>query len=289
MEMCEALVARRIEVTLLIRDSLPMVTLEDETREKVLETLSLNGITVKSNEIVKELLVDADGNARSAVAESGTYSCDLVIVAAGVVPNAELASQARIRLGPHGGIVTDERQSTSIDSIFAAGDCCELKNMVTGKWSYVPLATYASRQGKVAGENAAGGRAVFKGGIHSIAVKIFDLEVARVGLSSREASEAGFQHAKVRISSDSKVSYLPGNEKMEIAAIVDKRSGRLLGANVYGGRGSVLRANSLGIAIQQRMTVDEISQLDLIYSPPFSPLWDPILILANQAKRTIKI
>jgi NADPH-dependent 2,4-dienoyl-CoA reductase/sulfur reductase-like enzyme len=225
---------------------------------------------------------------QSVVTGSGAYDCDMVIVAIGVVPNSELAARARIHLGPHGGILTDERQMTSVDSIFGAGDCCEIKNLVTGRWSYVPLATYASRQGRVAGENAAGGRSVFKGGIHSIAVKIFELEVARVGISLNEAMEAGFEPLKVHITSDTKVGFFPGNEKTNISVIIDKKTKRLLGANVYGGKGSVLRANIMAIAIQQKMTITELAQMDLIYSPPFSPLWDPILVLANHARQMLK-
>jgi NADPH-dependent 2,4-dienoyl-CoA reductase/sulfur reductase-like enzyme len=156
--------------------------------------------------------------------------------------------------------------------------------MVTGKWFYIPLATYASRQGRVAGENAAGGRAVFKGAIRSIAVRVFEMEIAQVGISSSEAQGSGIDCILVHVTSDTKISYFPGNTKIDIVAIVDKRTGRLLGANVYGGPGSVLRANVLGVAIQQRLTFEELSHLDLIYSPPFSPLWDPVLILANQIK-----
>ncbi len=289
MEMCEALVERSVAVTLLLLESFPMSTLEDETRQKVLDTLTKNGVLVRPKQSVKEFVLDQNGDAHSVITESGKYECDMAILATGVVPNTELASQARIRLGPHKGIVADERQSTSIDSIYAAGDCCEVKNLVTGRWSYIPLATYASRQGRVAGENAAGGTAVFKGGIRSIAVRIFDVEVARVGISFHEAIEGRFDPVKVHVSSDTKVSFFPGNEKTDIVAIVDRKTGRLLGANVYGGKGSVLRANGLAMAIQQKMTVTELAQTDFIYSPPFSPLWDPLLVLANQVRHALKI
>jgi NADPH-dependent 2,4-dienoyl-CoA reductase/sulfur reductase-like enzyme len=227
---------------------------------------------------------DAESTIHSVVTETGSFECEFVILAIGVEPNTDLASKARISLGQHHGILTDERQSTNIDSIFAAGDCCEVKNIITGKWLYIPLATYASRQGRVAGENAAGGRAVFKGAIRSIAVKVFGLEVAQVGISSSEAQENGFDFIKVQVTTDSKVVYFPGSAKIDIVAIADKKSHRLLGANIFGGPGSVLRADVLGLAIQQKMTVEELSQVDLIYSPPFSPLWDPVLILANQLK-----
>jgi pyruvate/2-oxoglutarate dehydrogenase complex dihydrolipoamide dehydrogenase (E3) component len=118
-------------------------------------------------------------------------------------------------------------------------------------------------------------------------VKAFGLEIASVGLSSKEAEETGFTPRVVYIVGDSKISYYPGSEKVHIIAIADNKSSRLIGANVVGGYGSALRANILGVAIQQKMTVEEISKFDLLYSPPFSPLWDPILIAAHQLnKRT---
>jgi NADPH-dependent 2,4-dienoyl-CoA reductase/sulfur reductase-like enzyme len=150
---------------------------------------------------------------------------------------------------------------------------------------YAPLATYAARQGWVAGENSSGGNAIFKGAIRAIAVKAFGLEIASVGLCSQEAEESGFNPIVEHIVGDSRVSFYPGSEKVHIIAIADKKSNRLIGANVIGGSGSALRANILGVAIQQKMAVEEISKLDLLYSPPFSPLWDPILIAVNQLSK----
>ena len=169
--------------------------------------------------------------------------------------------------------------------MYAAGDCCEVKNLVNNRWMYTPLATYAARQGWVAGENASGGNAIFKGAIRAIAVKAFGLEIASVGLSSKEAEESGFSPTIEHIVGDSRISFYPGSEKVHIIAIADKKSSRLIGANVLGGSGSALRANVLGVAIQQKMTIEEVSRLDLLYSPPFSPLWDPILIAAQQLKK----
>jgi NADPH-dependent 2,4-dienoyl-CoA reductase/sulfur reductase-like enzyme len=209
----------------------------------------------------------------------------LVIACIGVAPNTELARQAKLRLGPHGGIITDQHQKTGTDSIFAAGDCCELKNVVNNKWMYLPLATYAARQGVVAGTNAAGGEAAFKGAIRAIAVKVFDGEVAQVGLSLKEATEAGFFAGTDEISSHTKISFYPGAEKISIVLIFDKRTHRVLGANVWGGGGSVGRANVLASAIQHKLTLEEVAELDLIYAPQFSPLWDPILIAAKHARK----
>jgi NADPH-dependent 2,4-dienoyl-CoA reductase/sulfur reductase-like enzyme len=287
MEMCEALVKNGLQTTLLHRSDFPMAGLELETRRAVLAELQRNGVQFRPKTKPKSLHVDASGRVFRVATKDGDFDADVVILSLGVEPRVELCTSAGIHLGPNGGIVTDQRQATSIDTIFAAGDCCEVKNLVNNRWMYIPLATTASKQGWVAGENAAGGRAIFKGVIRAIAVKVFDLEIAQVGISSEEAKASGFDVQTETIIGHSKIAFFPGNQKITVTLIADRKSKRLLGANVFGGSGSVLRANSLGVAIQNRLTVDEISRLDLIYSPPFAPLWDPILIGAHQLSKRL--
>lgn len=287
MEMAEALRAKGLDVTLIHRHRLPMSGLELGTRERVVEELEQNSVHFVTNAKTEALLQNNDGKVRHIVTNRGTFETDIVIVAVGVEPNVSLAKAARVRLGPTGAIATDERQQTNVDDIYAAGDCCEVKNIVNGKPMYQPLATIASRTAWVAGENAAGGRAVFKGAIRAIAVKVFGIEIAHVGISSAEAKESRFQAVLQTVTASSKISLMPDAQKITITLIIDLRSGRLLGANVFGGEGAVLRANTLGVAIQHKFTVDDISRFDLIYAPPFAPLWDPILVAANQAKKKL--
>jgi NADPH-dependent 2,4-dienoyl-CoA reductase/sulfur reductase-like enzyme len=284
-EMAESLRTLGISTTLLHLDSLPMSGLETQTREAVLAELRKNGVEIVPHVRVRKLVHDTTGRVTDVETETARYETDLVIISAGVKPNSELAKNAGIRCGRYNGILTDQRQATNIDTIFAAGDCCEVKNIVSNRWMYIPLATTASKQGWTAGENAAGGSAAFKGVIRAIAVRAFDLEIAQVGLSTEEAEEAGFTVVVEHIVANSKVGYFPGNEEVNIIAMAEKRSGRLLGANVFGKQGAVLRANTLGVAIQQKLKVDEIARLDLIYSPPFAPLWDPILLAAQQLRK----
>jgi NADPH-dependent 2,4-dienoyl-CoA reductase/sulfur reductase-like enzyme len=285
MELCETLRSLGINVTLLHLDDYPMTGLEQETREAVLAELTRHKVEFRPRQKVTGFNVGLDGCVKTVVTESGSFNADIVILSIGVEPNTSLASQIGIRLGRYNGIVTDERQVTNIDSIFAAGDCCEVKNVINNKFMYIPLATYASRQGRVAGENAAGGATVFKGVIRSIGVKVFDLEVAQVGLSLDESRDSGIDAEKMQVIADSNVKSYPGNRSVNIVAILDRRRRRIVGANVFGGPGTVLRANLLGLAIQQKISVEDISHLDLVYSPPFSPLWDPVLVLANQLRK----
>lgn len=288
MEMAEALRTRNLEVTMLHRHRLPMAGLELSTREMVLDVLEKNNIHFVSNVRVEAMHKGSGDKIEHVLTNRGTYETDLVMLSLGVEPNVHLVKSARIRLGPTGAIATDERQQTSNESIFAAGDCCEVRNIVTGKPIYLPLATVASRAGWVAGENAAGGRATFKGTIRAIAVKIFDYEFAQVGIGSDEAKQSGFHVITETISAYSKIGIMPNSSTVTLTLVIDQPSERLLGANIFGKEGAVLRANTLGVAIQNKLTIDAISRLDLIYAPPFAPLWDPILVAANQAKKKIK-
>ena len=287
MEMAEALRAQKLEVTILHRYSLPMVGLERQTREGVREELEKNGVQFISNVRTEGFVVDKDRKVTHVVTTNGSYEADLVILSLGVIPNNEVARRAGIRVGISGGILTDQRQLTNVDNIYAAGDCCEVKNIVSNKQMYLPLATIGSRAGWVAGENAAGGKAIFRGAIRAIAVKVFDIQVAQVGIGSQEARDSSFDVAVESISAWSRVAIMPGSKKVTIITIADKRSRRLLGANVYGEEGAVLRANTLAVGIQHRMTIDEIQQWDLAYSPPFTPLWDPILVAANATRKKL--
>ena len=285
MEMAEALTRNNVDVTLVHQHAMPMVGLEIEFRERVVEELRKNGVHFIPEARTSSLVEDKTGKVTHIVTDRGTFAADIVILSLGVEPNVELARRAGIAVGKTGAVKADERQLTNVDSVYAAGDCCEVRNIVSGQPMYLPLATVASKSAWTAGENAAGGSARFKGAVRAIAVKVFDLEVAQVGLGSAEAEEGGFDVTTTMITGKSKAGIMPGSEDVTVKLIIDRRSRKLLGANVMGNDGAVLRANTLAVAVQQRLTVDELTQLDLVYAPPFAPLWDPILIAANVSKR----
>lgn len=287
MEMAEALRRRGMDVVILHRRRLPLGGLEEEARERIVEELDRNEVIFVTNATVEAMLQDKTSRVVRVLTNKGSYECDFVLVAIGVEPNVQLAQAARVRLGTTGAIITDLRQQTNIEGVYAAGDCCEVKNLVSGKPMFVPLATIAARQGWVAGENAAGGRATFAGAIRAMAVRVFDLEVAQVGLSSEESRSAGFDPVAHSITAHSKIALMPGSKKLTIRMLIDRPSRRVLGANLFGSEGVALRANTLGVAIQHKLTVDDVARLDLIYAPPFAPLWDPILVAANEGKKTL--
>lgn len=287
MEMADALRSSGMRVTLLHRQSLPMAGLERHVRERVRKELEQNGVEFIVHAETEGFVLDTSRRITHVVTSSGTYEADLVILSIGVEPNSELARDAGIRVGRFSGILTDQRQMTNMDNILAAGDCCEVKSLVHNSSVYLPLATVASKAGWVAGENAAGGKAIFRGAIRAIAVQIFGLEVAHVGLGAEEAVSAGFDVVTETVTAWSKVSVMPGSRKMNITVIADRRSGRLLGANLYGEQGVVLRANTLAVAIQEKIPLNDIQGWDLAYSPPFAPLWDPILVAVNALRKKL--
>lgn len=287
LEMAEAFKKRNLEVTILHNDSLPLDNFEIETSEEVLNELKRENIDFIPNAKTEAFIKSKSEKIEFVITNRGTFEADIVVVAIGITPNTSLAKAAGIRLGVNNAIKVNNFQETSIDRIYSAGDCCEIKNIVTSKPAYIPFATIASRSAWVAGENAAGERAKFGGGIYSAALKFFSLEIAKVGISSKEATTLRYKVVTDFITTNSRIPFMPGNKKLSVKLIVDQTSRKILGANLFGEDGVALRANTLATAIQQRLTIDELSKLDLIYAPNFSPLWDPILIAANSIKKKL--
>lgn len=287
-EMAEALRMRGIEVTMLERDDLPLRSMSPVARAAMRDVMEKNAVRFCGG-MAPVALGSQDGtNVTHVLTPHATFPADLVVVATGVTPNAALARDAGITTGRHGGILADAWQKTSASNVFAAGDCCEVRNVVTNGWTYVPLATIASRAGWVAGTNAAGGRAKFAGALRATAVKVFDHEAVRCGLSESEAKDAGLTPVTASITATSRVGMMPGASKLCVTLTADKATGRLLGGTLFGREGAVLRSHALGVALHQRMTVDQFRDTDLAYAPTFSPLWDPLLVAANALARELQ-
>jgi NADPH-dependent 2,4-dienoyl-CoA reductase/sulfur reductase-like enzyme len=208
-------------------------------------------------------------------------ACDVIVAAAGSLPNVELAAEAGIQLGATGAIAVDERMETSLPGVFAAGDCAEALHLVTGRPAYIPLGTTANRMGRVAGACAAGGRERFAGIVGTSIVKVCRLGVAMTGLSAAEARKEGFDPVSARITALDHPKYFHG-KPTTVGLTADRRSRRLLGGTVTGEAGVPGRINVIAQAITCRMRVEEFEQLDLAYTPPFTPAVDPVLVAARQ-------
>jgi NADPH-dependent 2,4-dienoyl-CoA reductase/sulfur reductase-like enzyme len=214
----------------------------------------------------------------------GDTPCDLVLVATGLRPNAEIAAAAGVEIGRTGAIRVDDRMQTNLGGVYAAGDCAETMHLVTGRPVYIPLGTTANKQGRVAGANAAGVRDRFAGVVGTCVLSVFGLGVGMTGLSEEQARGEGFSPVSSRIEARARARYF-GGRMTTVQLIADKNTGRLLGGVVSGEQGVAGRINVIASALHNRMLVDEFERLDLAYAPPFSTTWDPLLIAAQQLAR----
>ena len=209
------------------------------------------------------------------------FPADVVLFAAGFKPNIELAAEAGIEIGRTGAIRTDDHMETNLRGVYAAGDCAEVAHLVTGRPTWIPLGTTANKTGRVAGANAAGGRERFPGIVGTSIVRVFDWAFATTGLTAAQARAEGFSPAAVQIEAKSKPGYF-GGVKTSVELVADRATRRLLGGSAVGEDGAAGRINVVATALQSGMRVDEFEQLDLAYSPPYSTVWDPLLIAAQQ-------
>jgi NADPH-dependent 2,4-dienoyl-CoA reductase/sulfur reductase-like enzyme len=282
-EMAETFRRLGLEVTMLVRSGQVLrTTLDDDMRELVHAELARLGV-----EIVHGTPVAFEGMSRvkAVVTAAGPYPCDIALLGVGAQPNVELAQQAGVELGPTGAIATDDSMRTNVPDVYAAGDCCEARHLITGQAAYFPLGSTANKQGRVAGENAAGGRDSFGGIAGTMIVRCFDLGVASTGLTATGARDLGYDAQESRIQAQDLSHYFPGVADIHVKLIVDGANGRLLGGQVAGPHRGVKRIDTLATALYAGMTVSDLQRLDLAYAPPFAPVWDPILVAANVAAR----
>jgi len=238
---------------------------------------------------VQPRLFEGDGEkARQLVTDQETFPADLFFIGVGIVPNIEIAREAGIVIGKSGGLQVNSYMRTSDPYIWAAGDCCEKLQLVTGQPQLAPLGDLANKEGRVAGENAVGGRAEFHGIVGAASVKVFDLEIGMAGINEAQAKKLGFPVITQVVEGTSRATIFPGTKPNLLKIVADQSSGRFLGGNWIGWDGEARKINVLAVALQQGMTLEAISRLDLAYAPPFSPVWDPLLIAANLLKRKVK-
>ncbi len=287
LEMAEALSARGVDVSIV--EMLPhIMPLMDEDMAAVIhEELVQKNVQVYANNAVKEIVPGNNGlDAR--LADGRTLSADFILMSVGVRPNTKLAESCGIELGPTGAIRVNDRMQTSIRDIFAAGDCAEAKHLVTNKPAYIPLGTTANKQGRIAGDNATGKASRFKGIVGTSAFKVFDLEAAMTGLTSRELERLQLPFKAVKIKSRTRAHYYPNPKSIHVKLLFNPQNGRLYGGQIVGGEGAAKRIDVLATALHQKMTVNDLAELDLSYAPPFAPVWDSLLIAANQAVKLIR-
>jgi NADPH-dependent 2,4-dienoyl-CoA reductase/sulfur reductase-like enzyme len=229
-----------------------------------------------------------DGAATAVVTDAGTFETDIVVLGTGVEPETTLARDAGLPLGRWGGLITDLRMRVfDHANLWAAGDCVESIDLVSGNRIHVALGTHANKQGQVLGTNLGGGYATFPGVVGTAVSKVCALEIARTGLLEADCDKVGFGYVTATVESSTRAGYFPGAEPITTKLIAEQRTGRLLGAQIVGHEGSAKRIDVCAVALWNRMTVEEMTGLDLGYAPPFSPVWDPVLIAARKATAAV--
>lgn len=281
-EMAEALFRRGLSVTLVEKAVQPMSTVDPDMGALVRDAMCGLGIDVRTGVTVTGLS-DEGGRVSGVFTDAGSLPADVVVLGLGVRPNTALAGQSGLPLGATNGVLVDLRMRVvGVDGVWAAGDCVETVHRVTGQPVHVPLGTHANKQGRVAGLNIGGGYATFPGVIGTAVTKVCDLEVGRTGLLEREAAAAGYEFVTATVESTNRDRYFPGAVPMSVKLIAERRTGRLLGAQIVGRTEAAKRIDVLAVALWNDMTVEEITALDLGYAPPYAPVWDPVLIAARK-------
>ncbi|MGA2914717.1 MAG: FAD-dependent oxidoreductase [Sedimentisphaerales bacterium] len=292
-EMTEALVKKGCRVTVV--EKLPRIfrLLDAELAMLVENQLESHGVRVLTDTGVEKFLCrpashsGGNGSVESVVTSRGTYPADLVIIASGHKPYVDLAKKAGLKIGETGGIKVNPKMQTSDPDIYAAGDCVENTNFVTQKPCYVPLGSTANKQGRVAAVNICGGNDTFAPILGTVACKVFDYNVALTGLNEFAAKEEGFNCLTVLVPAPDREHFVPGSQLVMLKLVVDKDTRRLLGAQAIGAGINDKRIDVAATAIIGKMTVDQISNLDLCYAPPYSPVIENIITAANVARNKL--
>lgn len=282
LEMADALILRRMSVTLVEHSATVLKTVAPSLGQLITAELQRHDVEVVNG--VNVVRIEQKGSQLLVFGTENFHrTTDLVIVAVGVNPSTQLAETADVRLGVRRAIQVDRKMQTNVPNLYAAGDCAETWHRVLNQNTYLPLGTTAHKQGRVAGENAVGGNREFAGSLGTQVVKVFELAIARTGLRDAEATDAGFEPVTIESEVWDHKVYYPGAYQLRIRVTGDRQSGQLLGAQIAGHYQAEVakRIDIFSTALFHGMRVEELSDLDLSYTPPFGSPWDSIQMAAQ--------
>ena len=281
LEMADALTRRHMEVTLLEFAPEVLTTLDLELGQVIRKELLAKGVRVVTGQAAQSIGRD-QGELAVTTATGETHAADLVIVASGAKPATALAQTAGIGLGASRAIAVDRTMATGVADIWAAGDCVHTWHRLLQTHLYMPLGTTAHKQGRVAGENMLGGQRQFEGSLGTQVVKVFDRVAARTGLRDKEATAAGFDPLTVSLTTWDHKVYYPGATEILIRITGERRTVRLLGAQMVGHHAAEIskRVDIVATALFHQMSMEAMADLDLAYTPPLSSPWDPVQMAA---------
>ncbi len=286
LEMCEAFEKRGVNVSMVKPGPVFLPWLSPDLADVIYQELIEKGVDIYAGHAIQK--IEPLGDGVQVVCENLTLGADMVLVAMGVKPCSEMAKQAGLELGISDAIAVDRCLKTRDKDIYAAGDCADTYHIVTGNKCWIPLALIANRAGWAVADNITGSQTRLYGIAGTSVFKVFSLEVARSGLNFKEATDAGFDPVANSVKTRSRAHGQPGSTPIYIHMVADKKTGRLLGAQMVGKEGVAHRINAIAVALHNKMTVADFSQTDLAYAPPFGPVWDPLLTAANQVAKKIR-
>lgn len=281
MEVVEALVARGIEVSVVDLLSWPLPNmLDEEFGSRLKNGLKAKGVHFCGGEKVVEII--GEGSVLTGVrTDKQTIPADMVLMAIGVRPNIHLAQEAGLKIGPSGGVMTDDSMRTSDPSIFCGGDCVEVRHLLTGKGVRQPMGSSANREGRVIADNIVGRSSVFKGVLGTAIMKFFEYTVGRTGFNEDQARDAGFDPVSVSMVAADKPHFMPGSAWIMIKLVADRATGRVIGAQLFGPGNVDKRLDHIVTAITGGLTVDDLADTDFAYAPPYATALDPTTQAAN--------
>lgn len=283
LEAAEAAKHRGKEVTVIqLQDRVLQEVFDKDITDLLEEELRENGVNLLLSETVTELI--GDGKVSKVKTNKREIEADIVILATGVKPNTDFLNCDEIKMIRNGAIVVDKYGRTSVEDVYAAGDCATINSLITDREIYVPLATGANKLGRIVGENLAGQNNSFQGSMASSCIKVMDMEAARTGLSEKEVLNLEFNYKTKFITDMNQTSYYPGRERIYVKLIYDAHTRVILGGQVAGYKDAVQRCNVLAACIYAKMTTEQLGMLDLCYAPPFSRTWDVLNVAGNVSK-----
>jgi NADH oxidase (H2O2-forming) len=287
LELAHALVKRGVKTTVIERLShiLPE-WLDKEMADLIDQKVEESGVKVIIGREVSTIL--GDKNVSKVIASGEEYEADTVLIATGARGRVELAKQIGITLGETGAIKVNAQMETSIPHVYAAGDCVESYNMLTGKATLSQLGTTAERQGKTAGINAGGGYHTFPGVLHSVVSSMFELEIGATGMTEAFAQREGLKTISGMITSKTRAEYYPGGKDITVKLVAEAELGKIIGGQIIGGEEVTQRVNMLAIAIQKQMFVSELAKADTCYAPSVCSPWEPVVLTAENTSRKLQ-
>lgn len=282
LETAEALVARGIQVTLVeMLDQLLPAMLDWEVAAFLEKYLRGRGLDIRLNQKVTRIEGDGDGNVARVHTTAGVIEAQMVLIAIGIRPNVQLAKDTGLALGTTGAIAVNDQLQTSDPDIYAGGDCVECTHLLTGQKVFVPLGSTANKHGHVIGDNITGGKSTFPGIVGTTVFKVLDYNLARTGLTEKQARQLGYEVLTTLVPGPDRAHYYPTAATLLVKLVADARTGKLLGAQVLGSGDAVKRIDVLATALTLGATIDHLPDLDLGYAPPYSSAVDPLAHAAN--------